>query len=317
MAGDRVAGGLHPEAAALMMRAGVAAEPPFESAPVSLVRAAADARVAATNLSTALVKDIVRLTIPGPGGSLPLRLYIPDVNGAGALGTILFFHGGGWTVGNLDTHDATFRAFARESRCVVVAPDFRLAPEHKFPAAYEDCWATALWVVENVARFGGDPQRVALVGESSGGTLAAAVAQTAAINGRMRIALQILIYPAMDLAAGTDSYKRYADGYLLTAAKLRWFIGNYLTSAADAADWRASPLRAANLTGLPRTLIITAQFDPLVDEAEAYAQRLAAAGIDVDYVCFEGWPHGFVFWPQTEAYAQMMARSVAALARMV
>jgi acetyl esterase len=196
---------------------------------------------------------------------------------------------------------------------VLVAPDFRLAPEHKFPAAFEDCWAATVWAAHHIQRFGGDPSRIALIGESSGGNLVAAVAQMAANQGAPRIALQVLIYPAVDLAAESDSYRRYADGYLLTADKTRWFIRNYLPTAADAMDWRASPIRAPNPAGLPPTLIITGELDPLVDEAESYANRLANAGIDVEYVCLQGWPHGFAFWPQTEAYAQMMSRSVAAL----
>jgi len=207
---------------------------------------------------------------------------------------LVFFHGGGWVIGDLETHDVLCRQITAEAGIEVVAVDYRLAPEHKFPAAVDDAWAATKWVVANAGKLGIDPKRVAVGGDSAGGNLAAVVALLARDAGGPAIALQVLLYPVTDFTTETGSYRECADGYLLTLDSMRWFFDHYLKSPAEAGDWRASPLRAPSHAGLPPALIVTAGFDPLRDEGEAYAKKLRAAGVRVDYICYGGMVHGFV-----------------------
>lgn len=239
------------------------------------------------------VAAVADRSIAGPGGPLALRLYRPLASGAGqALPALVYFHGGGWTIGDLDTHDVICRLFANRAGCAVISVDYRLAPEAKFPAAVEDCWAATRWVREQGAAIGIDPGRLAVGGDSAGGNLAAVVALLAR-DADLKLALQLLIYPATDFANDKPSHERFAEGYMLTRTSIAWFTDNYLTGPADIADWRASPLRAASLAGTAPALVITAGFDPLRDEGKAYADRLAAAGVPVRYVCHDGMIHGF------------------------
>jgi len=238
-----------------------------------------------------MVKD---LAADGPDGAIPLRLYRPRAVDAGvALPALVFFHGGGWVIGDLETHDVLCRQLTAEAGIAVVAVDYRLAPEVKFPAAVDDAWAATRWVVAHADRLGIDPRRIAVGGDSAGGNLAAVVALLARDAGTPQIALQALLYPVTDVGIEWPSYQAFADGYLLTSESMRWFIAHYLTSEKEAADWRASPLRAPSLRGLPPALIVTAGFDPLRDEGEAYAKRLREAGVCVDAVCYGGMIHGF------------------------
>jgi len=187
------------------------------------------------------------------------------------------------------------RQTAAEAGIVVVAVDYRLAPEHKFPAAVDDAWAATRWVVAHASELGIDGRRIAIGGDSAGGNLAAVVALMARDAGNTPvIALQVLTYPVTDLSSESKSYGDFADGYLLTRDSMRWFKNHYLKSSGDADDWRASPLRATSLAGLPPALIITAGFDPLRDEGAAYAARMTEAGGRVDYVCYGGMIHGFM-----------------------
>lgn len=237
------------------------------------------------------VKDLVAET---PAGSIPLRVYWPaGVAAAAALPVFVYFHGGGWVIGDLETHDVLCRQIAAASGVAVVAVDYRLAPEHKFPAAADDAWAATRWVVAHASELGVDATRLAVGGDSAGGNLAAVVALMARDHGEPAIALQVLTYPVTDVAAESQSYRDFADGYMLTRESMRWFIAHYLKSPDDARDWRASPLRAPSLTGVAPALIVTAGFDPLRDEGEAYAKRLREAGVQVDYVCYGGMIHGF------------------------
>lgn len=237
------------------------------------------------------VKDLVAET---PAGSIPLRVYRPaGVAAAAALPVFVYFHGGGWVIGDLETHDVLCRQIAAASGVAVVAVDYRLAPEHKFPAAADDAWAATRWVVAHASELGVDATRLAVGGDSAGGNLAAVVALMARDHGEPAIALQVLTYPVTDVAAESQSYRDFADGYMLTRESMRWFIAHYLKSPDDARDWRASPLRAPSLTGVAPALIVTAGFDPLRDEGEAYAKRLREAGVQVDYVCYGGMIHGF------------------------
>jgi len=235
------------------------------------------------------------ITADGPGGPIPLRVYRPAGATAGTpLPALVYFHGGGWVIGDLDTHDVQCRQLTAEAGITVVAVDYRLAPEHKFPAAVDDAWAATRWVAEHGSELGVDARRLAVAGDSAGGNLAAVVALLARDAGAPAIALQVLVYPVTDIGAETRSYRDFADGYLLTRESMRWFTNHYVKSPSEAQDWRVSPLRAASLAGLPPALVITAGFDPLRDEGAAYAARLVDAGGRVDYVSYGGMIHGFM-----------------------
>jgi acetyl esterase len=217
-------------------------------------------------------------------GGVAVRIYRP-VAGRPA---IVYFHGGRFISGDLETHDPVCRQLAAEANATIVAVDYRLAPEHRYPVALEDCYRAAAWAS---GEFGGP---VAVCGDSAGGNLAAVVALLARDAGGPSVALQVLIYPVTDLSAESKSYADLADGYLLTRDSMRWFRAQYLAREEDAADWRVSPLRAASPAGVAPALVVTAGYDPLRDEGEAYARRLREAGVRVDAVCFGGMIHGFV-----------------------
>ncbi len=227
--------------------------------------------------------------------AIPLRVYRPPgVSDSRRLPVLVYFHGGGWVIGDLETHDVLCRQLTAEAGVSVIAVDYRLAPEHKFPAAADDAWAATRWIAAHAAELGVDADRLAVGGDSAGGNLAAVVALLAREAGGPRIALQILLYPVTDLVSESQSYADLADGYMLTRDSMRWFRAQYLATEQDAADWRVSPLRAPSLAGLPPALVVTAGYDPLRDEGEAYARRLREAGVSVDAVSFGGMIHGFV-----------------------
>jgi acetyl esterase len=228
-------------------------------------------------------------------GAIALRAYRPAGVDAGMpLPTLVYFHGGGWVIGDLETHDVLCRQITGEAGMMVVSVDYRLAPEHKFPAAADDAWAATRWIVANAARLGVDSRRLAVGGDSAGGNLAAVVTLMARDAGAPPIAFQVLLYPVTNVGTETQSYRDFSDGYMLTRDSMRWFFDQYLGSGDHAADWRVSPLRAKSLAGLPPALIVTAGFDPLRDEGEAYAKALGAAGVRADYSCYGGMVHGFV-----------------------
>jgi len=238
------------------------------------------------------IADTRDVAIPGPGGPIAARVYRSAKNGT--LPVLVFFHGGGWVVGNIDSHEAMCRHLANRAECAVLSVDYRMGPEHKFPAAVEDCFAATAWTADNGASLGVDPGRLAIGGDSAGGNLAAVVSLLARDKGAPRIAYQVLIYPATDAAMRHDSVARYAEGYVLTRATMRWFYEQYLRTPDDAADWRVSPLLAPDLSRLPPAYVLTAGYDPLCDEGDAYAARLAAAGVPVTHRRFPGQVHGFV-----------------------
>ncbi|MGD9935581.1 MAG: alpha/beta hydrolase [Dehalococcoidia bacterium] len=229
--------------------------------------------------------------VPGPAGEIPVRIY--DPGGPGPKPVLVWYHGGGWVIGNVDGSDATCRAMANAAGVLVVSVEYRLAPEAKFPAAVDDCFAATKWVAENAAAIGADASKLAVGGDSAGGNLAAVVSQLAKAAAGPAIAYQLLVYPVTDHGSGTASYRDNAEGYLLTRASMEWFWNHYLNSEADAADPKASPARAKDLSGLPPALVITAEFDPLRDEGEAYAGALSEAGVSVSAVRFNGQIHGF------------------------
>lgn len=241
------------------------------------------------------MRSIENRTIPGPAGEIPIRIYHPlEAAQASGLPVVMFFHGGGWVVGSIASHDGLCRRLSNRSGCIVVSVEYRLAPEHKFPAAVDDCFAATRWAAEHAGEFGGDPGRLAVAGDSAGGNLAAVVALLAREEGGPAIARQVLIYPITDYMPDYESYRRNGRHYFLTTETIAWFWEHYLESAEQGGDWRASPLRAANLSGLPPALIEVAEFDPLYDEGLAYADRLEAAGVPVERIISRGQIHGFL-----------------------
>jgi acetyl esterase len=212
------------------------------------------------------------------------------------LPALVYFHGGGWTIGDLDTHDVLCRQLALGARCMVLSVDYRLAPEHPFPAAVEDCFAALQWTAQNAAKLGIDPQRIAVGGDSAGGNLAAVIALLARDAGGPHIAYQMLVYPATDSRCIHASHVRNGEGYLLTRDSIAFFRSAYLPSEALWSDWRASPLLAPSHAGLPPALVLTAGFDPLVDEGRAYADKLDAAGVRIEYREYPDMVHGFLLF---------------------
>jgi len=241
---------------------------------------------------TDAVGSVVDQAIPGP---VRTRVYQPPGPEAGHP-VFVYYHGGGWVLGDLDTHDGVCRALCARTPCVVVAVDYRRAPEHRFPAALDDAWAATAWVAEHAASVGGDPARIAVGGDSAGGALAAAVTFRARALG-LPLAFQLLVYPITDAALGTRSYEENATGYGLTRENMAWFWEQYLGPDADPFDPEVSPLRQGDLSGLPPACVVTVEFDPLRDEGEAYAARLEAAGVPVVLSRHEGLIHGVLGRP--------------------
>ena len=235
-------------------------------------------------------------TIPGPAADIPVRIYWPSLPEATRLGVIAFFHGGGFIQCNLDTHDGQCRAIANRTGAIVVSVDYRLAPEHRFPAAVDDCDAATRWLADHATELGGDPRRLAVAGDSAGGNLAAVVAQVARDRGGPAIRFQLLVYPVTDFSSGRDTHESHrtnAEGYFLTHESTEWIRRQYLASEEDGESPLASPLLADDLSGLPPALVVTAEFDPLRDEGEAYARRLREAGVDADILRVPDMFHGF------------------------
>ena len=234
--------------------------------------------------------------VPGPGGDIPVRVYVPAGAAEGeSLPVLVWIHGGGWVIGDVDTSDSTVRTLANAAGAVVVSVDYRLAPEHPFPAGLEDALAAVRWAADNAASFGGDGTRLAVGGDSAGGNLSAVVAQQLRDTGPA-IGFQLLVYPATDLNMGHPSIDENAEGYFLTKETMLWFRDHYLgPDESKRDDPRVSPILAddAALTGLPPALVITAEFDPLRDEGEAYGKRLELAGVDTTVTRYDGMIHGF------------------------
>jgi len=264
----------------------------FEKMSAPDARKMMEAAAAATRVAGEPVAKVEDRTIPGPEGQIPVRIYAPE--GKGPFPVLVFYHGGGWVLGNLDGHDPLCRKITNAVGCKVVSVDYRLAPEAKFPAAAEDCYAATLWVSENAAALGCDPKRLAVGGDSAGGNLAAVVPLMARDRGRPSLAYQVLVYPITDGSMDTPSYHENAEGYFLTAGAMAWFWKHYINDDRDRSHPYAAPLNAADLSGLPPALVITAEYDPLRDEGEAYAQRMRAAGVPVICTRYDGTIHSFV-----------------------
>jgi acetyl esterase len=237
------------------------------------------------------VADQSDRSIPGPHGDIPIRVYTPA--GSGPFPCLVYFHGGGWVLGDLEMTNAICRTLAARAGCVVVSVHYRLAPEHKYPVPFDDCYAATTWVAEHGSEIGVDGSRLAVGGDSAGGNLAAAVALRARDESGPALAMQLLVYPVTDHNFDTPSYASNGENYLLTKDMMEWFWNHYLATADDGADQYASPLRAADLSNLPPATVFTAEFDPLRDEGEAYADRLAKAGVAVNRTRLDGQIHGF------------------------
>jgi len=235
------------------------------------------------------------LEAPGPNGAVKLRLYRALGTARGAvLPVLIFYHGGGWVLGDLDSHDQACRAIANAAGCCVIAVDYRLAPELKFPGAISDSAAATRWILANAADLAIDPARAAVGGDSAGGNIAAVMAIMARDTYLPPIAFQLLIYPVTDMGMGHESYQRITEGYPLVTSTMKWFIDHYLANAADVADWRASPLRAASLAGTAPAMVVTCAHDPLCDEAVDYARRLDREGVSVTHLHYNDQMHGFL-----------------------
>jgi len=259
--------------------------------------AAREAYIASTSLfqhQTPPLDHVVNLVCKGPDGNVRLRMYCPRGNRSTRQPALIYFHGGGWAVGDLDTHDHLCRYLAAKSAIVVIAVDYRLAPEHKFPAAYDDALAVTQWVMAAANELNIDIDRIAIGGDSAGGNLAAAVSLALRSAGGPKLKLQLLIYPVVDFLADTESRRDYATGYVLTKAAMAQFTNWYLPDDDARSDWRASPQQAPDKVGLPPAFVQTAEFDLLRDEGRRYADTLLEAGVTVRYRCYAGMIHGFM-----------------------
>ena len=286
---------LHPQVAVLLERVAHSPLPPYYQVPPGVARRIYRDTRGATSPAAPEVGAVRLLIVPGPGGPMAVRAY----RGIGTspeepLPALVFFHGGGWVIGDLDTHDVVCRQLANGARCAVFSAEYRMGPEAPFPAAVEDCVAATRYVADQARALGVDPGRIAVGGDSAGGNLAAVVCIAARDSGAPSPCFQLLIYPATDQRCGFPSYERNGEGYLLTKQGMGYFRGHYLPREADWSDWRASPLLAGSLAGLPPAYVLTAGFDPLVDEGRAYAERLQREGVRTEYREYPDMIHGFL-----------------------
>ena len=286
---------LDPDAAAVFKAFQEAGRPAYETISPAEAREFYSQARFVSNPEPPELEKVQPLTIPSPAGPIPARIYTPkNLRKADGLAPCLvFFHGGGWVIGDLDSHDVVCRKLADEGELIVVSVDYRLAPEHKFPAAVDDAIAATRWIAEHAKQHSIDPSRLMVGGDSAGGNLAAVVAIAARDGNGPDIAGQVLIYPATDFAMTHPSHREPETSILLTHSVIRWFRDHYLNGAADVHDWRASPARARTLIGLPSAYVLTAGADPLRDEGDEYAHRLTEAGVPVTYRHFPGQFHGF------------------------
>src|SRR5882757_7803631 len=302
---------LDPDAAAVYKAFLEAGRPPYETVSPAEARELYLKGRLVTNPAPPELKSVQPLAIPSPNGPIPARIYTPlrlrQTNGLAPC--LVFFHGGGWVIGDLDSHDVVCRKLADEGELIVISVDYRLAPEHKFPAAVDDAIEAVKWIAANAKQFGIDASRLMVGGDSAGGNLAAVVAISARDGNGPKIAGQVLIYPATDFAMTHPSHSEPETSLLLTHSVIRWFKNHYLGDA-DINDWRASPARATTLAGLPPAYVLTAGADPLRDEGDEYAMRLKEAGVPVTYRTFPGQFHGFFTMGKLLQQANVAAREI-------
>jgi acetyl esterase len=281
---------LDPQVAAMRAERMARGATPLYEMTLEQARAADLADIRAAGGDAEPVFEVTDTTFPGADGDLPVRVYRPSADRP--LATLVYFFGGGWTLGGIDTSDGVCRALANAAGCLVVTPGYRLAPEHPFPSAVDDCLAAVSWVEENADALAADPARIAVGGDSAGGNLAAVVAQQATDRG-LRLAAQLLVYPNTCFRSDTDSLRDNDDRWMFNRHSVDWYWRNYLPDPDLGLDPRVSPLLAPDLSGLPPALVLTAEYDPLRDEGERYAERMLAAGVPVELTRYDGMAHGF------------------------
>lgn len=283
---------LDPEAKALLDALGISTLLPIEAMTPEAARERSKMLLEARRqMGIEQVQQVQDVRIPGPAGEIPIRIYTPDVRKPAPA--LIYFHGGGWVIGDLESHDHVCRSLANEVPCVVASVDYRLAPEAKFPAAVEDSYRATEWIAENAVELGIDADRIAVGGDSAGGNLAAVVSQLARDRKGPSLIYQLLIYPGTDMRMGAPSIEENAEGPLLTKASMIWFIGHYLRGEDDKVNPLASPLLTPDLGNLPAAFVLTAECDPLRDEGEDYGKKLEAAGVSVETKRYAAMPHGF------------------------
>ncbi|MEK9708336.1 MAG: alpha/beta hydrolase [Alphaproteobacteria bacterium] len=308
--------GVHPQAQAVLDLLN-AAPTPLKDLPPPEARAAYDRFIVPRNFDPAEIGSVEDRMIPGPGGDMRIRIYTPE-GADGPLPGFLFIHGGGFVIGSIESRDPQCRIICRDVGCVVISVDYRLAPEHPYPAAPDDCWAALLWTVENEAELGINASRIAVGGESAGGNLAAGLALRARETGGPTLVAQILVYPVTDMFFEQDlpSFALADEDYFLTREQMRWYWDCYLPGTTTTTDPLISPCMEQDLSNLPFTQIVTAEFDPLRDDGKRYGERLAAAGVDVEYACMPGMIHGYWHYGKLiDASAEALQMSVEALKR--
>ena len=308
---------LHPQARELLRLMEEKGVPPTQTLTPDEARRAYRDRRSFTQPAAPEVSSVRELQAAGPAGPIPLRMYRPLGCEAGqALPVLVYYHGGGWVIGDLDTHDVLCRELCNAGACAVISVDYRLAPEHRFPAAVDDAVAALYWVHAQAGELRLDPSRIAVGGDSAGGNLAAVAAIAARDAGKVPLRLQLLIYPATDQRRGAPSHAANGQGYLLTRESIAYYHDHYLVDARHDDDWRASPLLCENLGGLPPAFVLTAGYDPLRDEGLQYAQRLSEAGARSTLMCFERQIHGFVLMGRVLDEANVAVQLCAAQLRL-
>jgi acetyl esterase len=290
---------LHPEAVALLEAMEASGAPPVEAVPIDVGREIVRQGSKFAGGDPAVLARVEDIIIPGPGSDLRLRVYTDHSSDqtrktTGQAG-LIYIHGGGWVICDLDTHDPVCRAIAKQSGATVISVDYRMAPEHKFPAALEDCYAATLWVCNHAAQLGLDSHRIAIGGDSAGANMATVVAARCRDAGGPALAFQVLVYPVTDVSSyETESHREFAEGHYLTRATMEFFMSHYFTKPDERKNPEASPLLMADLSGLPPALLITAECDPLRDEGEAYGRQLKEAGVAVEFERYAGMFHPFL-----------------------
>ena len=307
---------LDPDAAAVYKAFQEAGRPAYETLTAPEARGYYLAARLVSNPEPPALQSVEPLSIPAPHGAIPARVYTPKTlrKTDGRAPCLVFFHGGGWVIGDLETHDVVCRKLADEGELIVISVDYRLAPEHKFPSAVDDAIAATKWIADNAARLGIDAARLMVGGDSAGGNLAAVVSLAARDGDGPEIAGQVLIYPATDFSMTHPSHSEPETSILLTHSVIKWFANHYMGDA-DRNDWRASPARAETLAGLPPAYVLTAGADPLRDEGDEYAARLKAAGVPVTYRHFPGQFHGFFTMGKLLPQANVAASAIASWLR--
>ena len=284
--------------------------PPWESGHLAARRASEERAPMLAGPAEAVASVEDRL-LETPEGSVRVRVYRPASAGSAPTPALLWYHGGGWVFGSLETHDAACRAVSNRASCVVIAVDYRMGPEHPFPAAVADSWIALQWVAERGSEIGVDPSRLAVGGDSAGGNLAAVMTLRAAERGHPKLSAQVLVYPVTDTDLQSPSYESNGSGYGLTRETMRWFFEQYAPDARTHLDPDLAPLRALTLQGLPPALVVTCEFDPLLSEGEAYARRLQEAGVSTTYIEEPGMIHGYFRWAAVTERAEKTYQDVA------